>query len=97
VAALKDLKQLRVLYLGGADGGGLTDASIGHLLGMPKLQRLWLQNARLTEQGVQHLLTLSDLKELGLPRSAISAGLQSELKQRRPGLRLYLLGPSRAE
>jgi len=93
VAALKNLKQLRRLYLNSASGkSGITDASIEHLLGMTKLTRLWIQNTALTDKGVQQLFDLMDLKELYLSTSAISEKLRTELQQLRPSsLKLHLL------
>ncbi|MDB5313540.1 MAG: Regulatory sensor-transducer, BlaR1/MecR1 family [Gemmataceae bacterium] len=96
VAALKDLKELRSLYLRG-DREAITDASIEHLLGMTKLQRLWVHSSSLTGQRAQRLLGLADLKELFLSSSAIPQGRREQLRQQRPGLKLYFSDPSNGD
>jgi hypothetical protein len=92
VAALKDLKQLRRLFLDSDSGkGALTDASVEYLLGMTKLTRLWMRDTALTEKGLRRLFGLLELKELTISTSAIAETLTAELRQQRPpGLNLYL-------
>ena len=48
---LKGLTNLRELYLGG-ERSTITDAGIGHLMGLAKLTRLWLNGTQVTDAGV---------------------------------------------
>jgi Leucine-rich repeat (LRR) protein len=96
VAALKDLTQLRSLYLDGpADGDTIDDASVESLLGMKKLRSLQLGNTQLTAEGVHRLLALPDLRDLSLSSPAIGEVARENLKKERPGLRLSISGPAK--
>jgi beta-lactamase regulating signal transducer with metallopeptidase domain/5-hydroxyisourate hydrolase-like protein (transthyretin family) len=95
VAALKPLKQLRWLGIPrdpAAGAGGITDASVEPLLGLTKLQHLWIQNSRITGQGVKRLVELPALKELCVSPRSLPEDLRAELQKRRPGLQLHLSG-----
>ena len=57
-------------------GTRATDAVLVHLKGLPKLQELWLNNAKITDAGLVHLKELTNLKFLFLQNTQISdAGL----------------------
>ena len=98
VAALKNLKQLRDLYLSGGRNDGkdsFTDAGVESLLGLDKLQRLYLKNTAISEPGVRRLAVLPDLKELFVSTRSVSEGLKAELQKQRPNLKVHLSGPPR--
>src|SRR5207248_11107202 len=93
VAALKDLTQLRQLYVSGpADGEAVGDAGIEPLLGLKNLQRLSLGNTRLTAEGVRRLLALPAIQDLSLTSPAIGKEAREELQKVRPGVRLSISG-----
>jgi hypothetical protein len=92
VIALKELKQLRHLYVS-CHSGEITDASVESLLDKTKLATLWITGSRLTEKGVERLLALKGLKDVSLGISGISPERQEELKKRLPRLMLYPFKP----
>ena len=94
VVALKDMKQLQRLLLNGTkDAAPVTDACVDHLLGLTKLKVLWMQNSRLTEQGVLRLLALPDLKELNVAITTNPAQLRKDIQKKRPDVQVHISGP----
>jgi hypothetical protein len=96
VAALKDLTQLRTLWVNNpADGDALGDAAVEPLLSMKKLRSLYLGKTQLTADGVQRLLALPDLRDLSLSSPALGEEARANLNNERPGLRLSISGPAK--
>ena len=83
VAALKDLRELRKLYLGGK-GATITDASVDVLLTLTKLEQLSLKKSGLTKDGVKRLMALPNLKVLSLNINALSWQVWEDLKKQKP-------------
>ncbi|MCE9562926.1 MAG: protein kinase [Planctomycetes bacterium] len=60
---------------------GITDAGLGHLAGLTKLESLFLEELAITDAGLRHLTSLPALTSLGLSKTAISdAGIESLAK-----------------
>jgi hypothetical protein len=62
--ALKELKRLKVLYLG--YGTRITDVGLAHLKPLVTLEELYLPETRVTDAGLVHLRSLKSLRKLGL-------------------------------
>ena len=94
VAALKDMRELRMLYLGGVKGtkkNTISDASLKELLTMTKLEHLGLSNTQITEGGAKSLIALPVLKQLMLESPALNEQAREKLtRQKPPDLQLFL-------
>jgi hypothetical protein len=94
IRALKDLNQLKRLYIRGANAGaGIDDAAIAPLLGMNRLQHLGIDDTTLTPAGVRMLMDLAGLEDLSLTSPLIEGATADELKKQRPGLNLSITKP----
>lgn len=82
VAQLKNAKSLRRLYLGLPQGGSVTDASMPTIGALSQLEALDLQNLNLSDEGLQHLAGLSNLKSLTLRGRFSDAVAETLLKLR---------------
>jgi 5-hydroxyisourate hydrolase-like protein (transthyretin family) len=93
VAALKDLTDLRQLYLQFNKASGtksISDTSLTYLLNFKKLQRLGIGQTRITEGGIKKLIGLPNLRDLSLSSALLSNDSIDRLKRLRPDLRLSL-------
>jgi hypothetical protein len=61
-----------IRYIQVPRGEMLSDADLESLASLPKLQRLTIQNSRITGSGIPHLFALSQLNHLGISRSPLT-------------------------
>jgi internalin A len=82
------LPELRSLSL---QGNSFSDDGLKHLAALKQLRSLWIgmNRRRITDAGAEHLMRLTELKELDVQGAQLSDALLAQLKQQRPGLRLY--------
>jgi hypothetical protein len=72
-ADLKDigeLKDLTYLQIGGAEG--LTDEGLKELVGLKKLESLFLYRTPVTDAGLKHLSEMKELRELNLEMTRVN-------------------------
>jgi hypothetical protein len=100
VAVLKNFRSLRVLNLNGRDAyadPSITDASVATLASLERLERLMIQNTRITPDGLKRLIELPRLKQLIVSSSAIPPESQEALQKAKPSLQLLFSRPKAAE
>ncbi len=84
---LAALKQLRSFFFEGrsaTEKPTVTDASLDVLLSMKNLTRLYIQEARLSEESVWKLAALPKLEQLSIEPVTISKKTKNELKEKYP-------------
>jgi hypothetical protein len=92
LAKLTDLPALAVLLLDD-DDNAITDAGLARLGGLSNLMHLRIRGARITDDGIEHLLPLEKLRILNLPRADFTGAGLAKLAQLPYLEQLRLTGP----
>ncbi len=66
----------------------VTDADLGHLARLPRLQHLQLDNSQVTDAGLVHLAGLKGLKYLNVSKTQVTDAGVAELQESLPNCRI---------
>jgi hypothetical protein len=80
------MNRLEVLQIGGAP---LTDRSAEQISRLKSLRTLWLDDATLTDAGLDYLAELPNLVELCVHRTQVTARGVAEFRERLPTCRVH--------
>jgi S1-C subfamily serine protease len=70
------------------------DAGLVDLRAVPRLVKLSIDDAPLTDLALDHLAALADLAELDIRRTAFTSAGLYRFRERKPATRVYAIGPA---